>query len=111
MTESVGQTFHDAGIRPGRRRAAGPGAPPGYDWDMFFVPIMRRIYDHGLPSTQGELLREMLDWFLARHGEQAPDEKKGRVGLARAEALRSGRDIRLTARSEPWSRRSGLAIT
>jgi hypothetical protein len=50
--------------------------------DTFFVAIMRRIYDHGLPSTQGELVREMLDWFMAQHEKQAPDESTVRRKVA-----------------------------
>lgn len=71
-------------MRQVERDVVGPRvpAPPGYDWDTFFVPIMRRIYDHGIPSTQGELVREMLDCFLARHEEQAPDESTVRRKVA-----------------------------
>jgi hypothetical protein len=33
------------------------------------VAITRRVYDQGLPSNQNELVREMLDWFQARHDQ------------------------------------------
>ncbi len=34
----------------------------------------RGIYDHGVPATQAELVRDMLAWFEARDVEHAPDE-------------------------------------
>jgi hypothetical protein len=96
--------------RRGRRRAAGPGAPPRYDWDTFFVAITRRIYAHGLPSTQGELVREMLDWFQARQDEHAPDESMLLAGRCRHGTGRrrggSGRHSHhLARRREALSRR------
>ena len=68
--------------RMGRRRPAGPGAPPRYDWDTFFVAITRRVYDQGLPSTQSELVREMLEWFQTRQDEHTPDESTVRRKVA-----------------------------
>jgi len=62
------------------RRAPGPGAPPRYDWDSFFVALARRIFVQGLPSTQAELVREMLDWFQRRNNE--PDESTVRRKVA-----------------------------
>lgn len=64
------------------RRPAGPGAPPRYDWDNFFVAITRRVYDQGLPSSQNELVREMLDWFQTRHDQSTPDESTVRRKVA-----------------------------
>ena len=66
--------------RVARTRPAGPGAPPRYDWDRFFAEIARRIYVHGLPRTQSELVREMADWFQSR--QQAPDESTIRRKVA-----------------------------
>ncbi len=57
-----------------RRRTPGPGMPPRYDWDAFFGVLARKIYDDGVPATQAELVREMLEWFHARNDEDAPDE-------------------------------------
>jgi hypothetical protein len=65
-----------------RRRGPGPGAPPRYDWDTFFGALARRIHDNGLPSTQAELFREMLEWFQTRHDEHAPDESTVRRKIA-----------------------------
>lgn len=65
-----------------RRRPPGPGAPPRYDWDMFFAALTRRIFVQGVPSTQAELVREMLDWFQKRNDESAPDESTVRRKVA-----------------------------
>lgn len=73
---------------PPRTRPAGPGAPPRYDWDRFFVEITRRIYVQGLPRTQSELVREMADWFYARG--RPPDEStiRRKVALVWRELMR-----------------------
>ena len=49
-----------------------PGAPTRYDWDGFWVEVCRRIYEDGVPHTQGELIRLMLDWFT-NTGRRIPD--------------------------------------
>src|SRR6266851_2638972 len=51
------------------RRSAGPGAPPRYEWDAFYAAIARRVHERGIPKTQAELIREMLDWFERRTDE------------------------------------------
>ena len=58
-----------------RARGAGPGAPGKYDWEGFYVAVVKRVYDHGLPITQTALIVEMQEWFIANseHGS-APDE-------------------------------------
>ncbi|NJN36603.1 MAG: hypothetical protein HC794_05515 [Nitrospiraceae bacterium] len=48
------------------KRPAGPGAPPKHDWDAFAGAIARRVHDHGMPVSQGELVRDMMDWFAGR---------------------------------------------
>ena len=49
-----------------------PGAPQKYDWDAFWVELCRRIYEEGVPRTQGELVGLMLDWF-GQTGRHVPD--------------------------------------
>ena len=71
-----------ASERQARRRPPGPGVPPKYDWDTFFAALMRRIFVEGLPKTQGELVREMLDWFQSRSDQQTPDESTVRRKVA-----------------------------
>jgi hypothetical protein len=55
-------------IRVGRA-----GAPPRYDWDAFTGAVARRVHDEGIPASQGELIRDMLDWFATTFGV-VPDE-------------------------------------
>ncbi len=55
------------------RRAASPGAPPRYNWNAFAGAVARRIHDQGMPASQGELIRDMLDWFGTTFGA-VPDE-------------------------------------
>ncbi|MEI7597834.1 MAG: hypothetical protein WCJ41_00800 [Aestuariivirga sp.] len=57
------------------KRAAGPGAPPKHDWDAFAGAIARRVHDHGMPVSQGELVRDMMDWFAGREDFPPPDER------------------------------------
>lgn len=48
------------------------GAPARYDWNAFAGAVARRIHDEGMPASQGELVRDMLDWFAASGA--VPDE-------------------------------------
>jgi hypothetical protein len=47
-----------------------------YDWDAFYVAVIKRIYEHGLPDTQAEFVAEFQEWFSRRdpNGEM-PDER------------------------------------
>ena len=54
---------------------AGPGLPPRYDWDGFYVAVFKRLYTHGFPAKQRELVLEMQEWFIANSSTgEAPDE-------------------------------------
>jgi hypothetical protein len=75
---------HDLSVGPAPRqirqanrteqaRAASPGAPPRYDWNAFTGAVARRVHDEGMPASQGELIRDMLDWFGTTFGAM-PDE-------------------------------------
>ena len=55
-------------------RSASSGAPPRYDWNAFAGAVARRVHDEGMPASQGELIRDMLDWFGANFG-MVPDER------------------------------------
>jgi hypothetical protein len=57
-----------------QKRRAGPGAPPRYDWDRFYGALARFIHDHGIPRTQAELVRAMLQWFENSGIDKVPDE-------------------------------------
>ena len=59
-----------------RRVAAGPGASTPYDWEGMNIALIVRIHDHGLPTTQAELVAEMQDWFADRSdGKKMPDSR------------------------------------
>ena len=57
------------------------GRPPEYDWDKFTLEIIRRANTpDGLPTTQAELIRDMLEWFTASEGkEPAESAVKSRI--------------------------------
>ena len=46
-----------------------------HDWDAFAGAIARRVHDHGMPVSQGELVRDMIDWFAGREDFPPPDER------------------------------------
>ena len=48
------------------------GAPARDDWNAFAGAVARRVHDEGMPASQGELVRDMLDWFAA--SGRVPDE-------------------------------------
>jgi len=59
-----------------RRVAAGPGASTPYDWEGMNIALIVRIHDHGLPTTQAELVAEMQDWFAEQSdGKKMPDSR------------------------------------
>ncbi|MBN8179975.1 hypothetical protein [Roseibium aggregatum] len=57
------------------------GRPPGYDWDRFTLEIIKRANSlDGLPETQAELVRDMLQWFSDQFGsEPAESSVKARI--------------------------------
>jgi len=60
----------------GRRVAAGPGASTSYDWEGMNIALILRIFDHGLPDTQADLVAEMQEWFSDRSdGKKMPDSR------------------------------------
>ena len=67
----------ESGAKPASqaKRPPGPGAPPKHDWDAFTGAVARRVHDHGMPVSQGELVRDMMDWFASREDFPPPDER------------------------------------
>lgn len=60
----------------GRRVAAGPGVSTSYDWEGMNIALIVRIFDHGLPDTQADLVAEMQEWFADRSdGKKMPDSR------------------------------------
>ena len=59
-----------------RRTPSGPGVTSPYDWEGMTIALILRIYDHGLPPTQAELVAEMQDWFADQtDGKKMPDSR------------------------------------
>jgi hypothetical protein len=59
-----------------RRAAAGPGVSASYDWEGMNIALIVRIFDHGLPDTQADLVAEMQEWFADRSdGKKMPDSR------------------------------------
>ena len=59
-----------------RRVAVGPGVATSYDWEGMNIALIVRIFDHGLPDTQAELVSEMQEWFSDRSdGRKMPDSR------------------------------------
>ena len=50
------------------------GRPREYDWDAFMIEIIRVANSpDGLPDTQAELIRDMLQWCENNWGKQPAD--------------------------------------
>ena len=59
-----------------RRVAAGPGVSTSYDWEGMNIALIVRIFDHGLPDSQADLVAEMQEWFADRSdGKKMPDSR------------------------------------
>jgi hypothetical protein len=56
--------------------SGGGGSGSDYDWEGMMLALIKRVYDHGLPATQAELVAEMQSWFAERSdGKGIPDER------------------------------------
>ena len=71
------QRFEDTHDLFGRiAEGAGLGEEGDYDWPAMYVEITRRVFEEGLPPSQGAWLRELQDWFSARSADGSfPDER------------------------------------
>ena len=67
---------HTENDQPPAKACDGPigqsGAPARYNWNAFAGAVARRVHDEGMPASQGELVRDMLEWFAA--SGRVPDE-------------------------------------
>lgn len=77
------QLFEDANNLFGRiAEGAGLSEDGDYDWAAMHVEITRRVFEEGLPASQGEWIRELQDWFAARSEDGTfPDESSIRRRL------------------------------
>lgn len=73
---SRARTFEKMTVR------SGPGAPPRFAWDDFWIEACRRVHDDGLPATQAEMIRDLLDWF-ADEGLDVPDRSTVKKRISR----------------------------
>ena len=61
---------------PFHRVSGGTGSVSPYDWEGMLQALTLRIHERGLPASQGELVAEMQDWFVAHSdGNDVPDER------------------------------------
>ena len=64
-----------------RRVPGGPGASSPYDWEGMIIALFVRVFDHGLPASQTELVAEMQEWFADHSdGKKMPDSRSIRRG-------------------------------
>ncbi len=58
------------------RVSGGSGSVSPYDWEGMLQALTLRIHEKGLPASQGELVAEMQEWFVAQsEGGEVPDER------------------------------------
>lgn len=58
------------------RVSGGTGSVSPYDWEGMLQALTLRIHEKGLPASQGELVAEMQEWFVAQSEDgEAPDER------------------------------------
>ena len=58
------------------RISGGTGSVSPYDWEGMLQALALRIHDKGVPTSQGELVAEMQEWFVAQsEGREVPDER------------------------------------
>lgn len=77
------QLFEDAHNLFGRiAEGTGLSEEGDYDWSAMHVEITRRVFEEGLPASQGAWVRELQDWFSAQSDDGIfPDERSIRRRL------------------------------
>jgi hypothetical protein len=51
------------------------GSTPKLNWNVHAGTFAPRVHDHGMPVSEGELVREMMEWFADREVSPQPDER------------------------------------
>lgn len=77
MADEVARFEDEFGIfRRMDRGGGGAGPSVKYDWDGFYLQVILRIHEDGLPETQGELVGQMQQWFVEKTDDDGdvPDE-------------------------------------
>lgn len=92
ITAEEAQRFEALYVATPSTRTPPPPPERRYDWDAFTVALVKRVYEHGLPPSQNEWIRESLDWFSQRDPSgEAPDERTMRRRIQPIwQALREG---------------------
>ena len=62
-----------------RRPPSSSGGTPRSDWEAVYIMLFRRFNDRGMPTTQGELIAEVQDWFTQNSDNgEIPEESTTR---------------------------------
>ena len=76
------QCFEDE-YDPLHRVHVSPGRAARHDWEGMLQFLMIRLFEHGLPESQAELVGEGQDWFVANAKDgSVPDESQIRRKLS-----------------------------
>ncbi len=59
----------------------GRGAPAKYKWDDFYCALAVMTHADGVPETQTELIRRMIDWFAKQNLYPDPTTVKRKVAI------------------------------
>jgi hypothetical protein len=59
----------------------GRGAPAKYKWDDFYCALAVMTHAEGIPETQTELIRRMMDWFAKQNLYPDPTTVKRKVAI------------------------------
>ena len=66
-----------------RRPPSSSGGTPRSDWEAVYIMLFRRFNDRGMPTTQGELIAEVQDWFTQNSDNgEIPEESTTRKKIA-----------------------------
>ncbi|MET4129984.1 hypothetical protein [Roseovarius sp. MBR-6] len=82
VTAKTAQRFEDE-YDPLHRVHVSPGRSSRHDWEGMLQSLMIRLFEHGLPESQAELVAEGQEWFVAHAKDgSVPDESQIRRKLS-----------------------------
>ncbi|MET4129925.1 hypothetical protein [Roseovarius sp. MBR-6] len=82
VTAKTAQRFEDE-YDPLHRVHVSPGRSSRHEWEGMLQALMIRLFEHGLPESQAELVAEGQDWFVANSRDgSVPDESQIRRKLS-----------------------------
>jgi hypothetical protein len=59
------------------------GRPPRFHWDLIVGELIRMVHEGGVPDTDREVTRLLLNWCVAKWGDKAPEEPTVRERVRR----------------------------